>query len=176
MASQPMTLHRPEAKRPRAPWLWRGLGWLIRPWLGIRTEPSHPDQLLASDERPLVYLLERYGISNVLILEQACRGHGLQPPLLPMPGGYLRKWRSVLAVSRRDGIFRRPRNRTHSEGLAQLVNAVRMNPHLDIRIVPVSIFVGRAPARESGWFRVLFSENWSMVGRFRRLVGDPQRP
>jgi len=170
MASQPMTLHRPEAKRPRAPWLWRGLGWLIRPWLGIRTEPSHPDQLLASDERPLVYLLERYGISNVLILEQACRGHGLQPPLLPMPGGYLRKWRSVLAVSRRDGIFRRPRNRTHSEGLAQLVNAVRMNPHLDIRIVPVSIFVGRAPARESGWFRVLFSENWSMVGRFRRLL------
>lgn len=170
MASHPMTLHRPEAERPRAPWLWRGLGWLIRPWLGIRTEPSHPDQLLATDGRPLVYLLERYGISNVLILEQACRSHALQPPLMPMPGGYLRKWRSVLAVSRREGIFRRPRNRTHSEGLAQLVNAVRMNPNLDIRVVPVSIFVGRAPARESGWFRVLFSENWSMVGRFRRLL------
>ena len=37
-------------------------------------------------------------------------------------------------------------------------------------MVPVSIFVGRAPDRESGWFSVLFSENWVVVGRFRRLL------
>ena len=36
--------------------------------------------------------------------------------------------------------------------------------------MPVSIFVGRAPDRESGWFSVLFSENWVVVGRFRRLL------
>jgi glycerol-3-phosphate O-acyltransferase len=36
--------------------------------------------------------------------------------------------------------------------------------------VPVSIFVGRAPERSSGWFSVLFSENWIIVGRFRRLL------
>ncbi|EQD31816.1 Glycerol-3-phosphate O-acyltransferase [mine drainage metagenome] len=34
----------------------------------------------------------------------------------------------------------------------------------------MSIYVGRAPNRESGWFRVLFSENWAVVGRFRRLL------
>ena len=36
--------------------------------------------------------------------------------------------------------------------------------------MPVSIFVGRAPDRSSGWFSVLFSENWTLVGRFRRLL------
>ena len=47
---------------------------------------------------------------------------------------------------------------------------VRAEADFDVRLVPVSIFVGRAPQRESGWFSVLFSENWVVVGRFRRLL------
>jgi glycerol-3-phosphate O-acyltransferase len=39
-----------------------------------------------------------------------------------------------------------------------------------VQLVPVSIFVGRAPDRNNGWFSVLFSENWTLVGRFRRLL------
>ena len=37
-------------------------------------------------------------------------------------------------------------------------------------MVPVSIFVGHAPNRSRGRFSVLFSENWAIVGRFRRLL------
>jgi glycerol-3-phosphate O-acyltransferase len=48
--------------------------------------------------------------------------------------------------------------------------AHRLYPDQDVQLVPVSIFVGRAPARQSGWFSVLFSENWALVGRFRRLL------
>ena len=44
------------------------------------------------------------------------------------------------------------------------------DPSVRIRLVPVSIFVGRAPSRNNGWFSVLFSENWTIVGRFRRLL------
>ncbi len=172
MAIHPMSMPGAAVPEARAPFLWRILGALIRPWLKIKTEPPQPEQRLESSDAPVVYLLERYGLSNALILEEACRQHQLPPPLLPMPGGYLRKQRSLLALSRREGSgwFGRPRNRTHSEGLAQLVAAVRANPNLDVRVVPVSIFVGRAPARESGWFSVLFSENWAMVGRFRRFL------
>jgi glycerol-3-phosphate O-acyltransferase len=54
--------------------------------------------------------------------------------------------------------------------LRQLVRSLEGMPDRDIQIVPVSIYVGRAPSRDSGWFRVLFSENWVMVGRFRRLL------
>ncbi len=46
-----------------------------------------------------------------------------------------------------------------------------MRDDLDVHLVPVSIFVGRAPDKQSGWFAVLFSENWALVGRFRRLLG-----
>ncbi|MBK8283699.1 MAG: glycerol-3-phosphate 1-O-acyltransferase PlsB [Ahniella sp.] len=156
----------------RAPWLWRVVAALTRPWLKIRTEPPEPGLLLKARQTPVVYLLERYGISNAVILEEACREHLLPPPLMPMPGGLMHKSRALLALSRRDGLwFRRPRNRTHSSGLSQIVAALRADPNLDVHVVPVSIFVGRAPASESGWFRVLFAENWNMVGRFRRLLG-----
>ncbi len=172
MSTQPIIFPSAPVHEVRAPFLWRIMGALIRPWLKIKIEPPQAEQRLAHSDAPVVYLLERYGMSNALILEEACRQQHLPPPLLPMPGGYLSKQRSLLALSRREGslLFGRPRNRTHSEGLAQLVAAMRANPTLDVRVVPVSIFVGRAPARESGWFSVLFSENWAMVGRFRRLL------
>lgn len=155
----------------RGPWFYRLVGALLRPWLKIKTEPPDPATALPADTTPVVYMLERYGVSNALILEEACRAHGLPAPLMPMPGGHLRKNRALLALSRRDGaFFRRPRTLTHSEGLSQLLAAVAADPNLEIKLVPVSIFVGRAPTRTAGWFSVLFSENWVVVGRFRRLL------
>src|SRR4030095_15394332 len=83
----------------------------------------------------------------------------------------LNKQRAMFALSRRDGwLFRKPRSRTHSETLALLLEAVRANPDGDVQLIPVAILVGRAPDRQTGWFRVLFSENWVVVGRFRRLL------
>jgi len=91
--------------------------------------------------------------------------------LRPFEFAGLRRQRAMFALSRRDGwLFGRPRSRTHSETLAQLLEVVRANPELDMQLIPVSILVGRAPDRQSGWFRVLFSENWVVVGRFRRLI------
>jgi glycerol-3-phosphate O-acyltransferase len=155
----------------RAPWLYRVLGELLRPWIRLKTDPDDPRTVLNASGAPVVYMLERYGLSNALILEEAARAVGLPPPLQPVPGGLLEKGRAVLALSRRGGrLFGRPRAITHSEGLARLLKAVAADPSLDVQVVPVSIFVGRAPARATGWFRVLFSENWVVVGRFRRLL------
>ena len=152
-------------------WLFRLLGRLIEPWLAIRREPPGAGDELVLPELPVCYAIERYGLSNVLILEQACREAGLPSPLVAMPGDMAGQGRAVVALSRRLGFwFGRPRNRTHSEGLANLVAALEADPALDVQIVPVSIFVGRAPDRQSGWFRVLFAENWAMVGRFRRFL------
>jgi len=54
--------------------------------------------------------------------------------------------------------------------LARLLEAHRAAPALDVQLVPVSIFIGRAPDKNNSWFSVLFSENWTLVGRFRRLL------
>ena len=152
-------------------WLFRLLGKVIAPWLAIRREPSGPDAGLVLPQLPVCYAIEQYGLSNVLILEQSCRDAGLPSPLVAMPTNMAGQGRAVVALSRRLGFwFGRPRNRTHSEGLANLFAALQADPSLDVQVVPVSIFVGRAPDRQSGWFRVLFAENWAIVGRFRRFL------
>lgn len=160
-------------KRP----LWaRVLGGLLGPWIGLKTEPADPERFV--DGRPVCYVLEDYGLSNALILERACRQAGLPSPLQPLPGDPLGRKRAYVALSRRNagstlGALapgKRPPKKTHSESLARLLDAHREDPALDVLLVPVSIFVGRSPDKASGWFSVLFSENWALVGRFRRLL------
>ncbi|HMM56005.1 MAG TPA: glycerol-3-phosphate 1-O-acyltransferase PlsB [Rudaea sp.] len=155
---------------PRAAWWLRACGRVLEPWLTIRREPQDVRAVIDA-AKPVIYVTERYGLSDTLILEQACREAGLPEPLQPLQLGALRRPRSMFALARRAGwLYRRARPRTHSQTLAQLLDALRADPQLDAQLVPVSIFVGRAPDRQSGWFRVLFSENWVVVGRFRRLL------
>ncbi len=158
------------SRHPRPAWPLRFFGWLLEPWVRLRIDPERPLQGI-DDERPICYVVERYGLSTALILHRVCRESGLPSPLVAMRGGHLSRRRALLAVSRRQGFwFGRPRTRTHSQGLAELIDAASVDAELDVQLVPVSIFVGRAPTRSSGWFRVLFSENWAVVGRFRRLM------
>ena len=156
----------------RRPWWARLLGRLVEPWLGLKIEPEHPGQY--NDGRPAVYVLEDYGLSNALILDKACRDAGLPSPLVPLPGDPTKRKRAYVALSRRSSnnalIPEQRGAKTHSDSLAKLLQAHRDNPALDVHLVPVSIFVGRAPERQSGWFAVLFSENWALVGGFRRLL------
>ncbi|GAB3346074.1 glycerol-3-phosphate 1-O-acyltransferase PlsB [Lysobacter tyrosinilyticus] len=179
--------------RPPAPGrrpLWaRLLGWLLEPWVELNIEPASPaDHVAALGGRPVCYVLEDYGVSNALILERACRQAGLPTPLQQLPGDPLGRKRAYLALSRRNvstlapladtitdtitgtKTSTPPSAKTHSGSLARLLEAHRKHPELDVQLVPVSIFVGRAPDKSSGWFSVLFSENWTLVGRFRRLL------
>ena len=162
----------PPASRP----LWaRLLGKLIEPWIELKLEPEDPAAF--DDGRPVCYVLEDYGLSNALILDRACEEAGLPSPLTPLPGDPLGRKRAYVALSRRNantlaalGLAPGPEHKTHSGSLARLLQAHRDDPGLDVQLVPVSIFVGRAPDKQSGWFSVLFSENWTLVGRFRRLL------
>ncbi len=158
------------AEPARGPALLNILGALLRPWIRIRREPREPRELLPDDERPTVYVVERYGLSDSLILEQACREAGLPSPYEAARHVPIKRTRAIVAVTPRPRLFRRRAHPSRSETLSRLAEVVRADPSADVRLVPVSIFVGRAPDRESGWFRVLFAENWVVVGRFRRLL------
>ncbi len=163
-----MTTAADSPARPRAPWWFNLAGQLLQPWVRIRRDPAEPATLLRAGV-PVCYVIERDGFSDALILQRACREAGLPNPMRPLAG--TRRRRSVFALARRDGsLLGRNRKRNPNEALRQLVHSLEGLPDSDIQIMPVSIYVGRAPSRDSGWFRVLFSENWVMVGRFRRML------
>jgi len=166
----------PQSAAKHRPWWARLLGQLMAPWVSLTIEPKTPAEHIAEEwnGRPVCYVLEDYGLSNALILERACIESGLPSPLQPLPGDPLGRKRAYVALSRRNAGTLAPSGppsaKTHSGSLARLLDAHRADPALDVQLVPVSIFVGRAPDRSSGWFSVLFSENWTLVGRFRRLL------
>ena len=179
-AELPVVPPAPVPVRARRPWWAKLLGRLLAPWIALKIEPQAPAQFVAGG--PLCYVLEAYGLSNALILERACAEAGLPSPLLPLPGDPLGRKRAYVALSRRNVgnalnlaanlVADKPPApvKSHSGALARLLEAHRADPALDVQLVPVSIFVGRAPDKNSGWFAVLFSENWTLVGRFRRLL------
>ncbi len=159
-----------EHHRAHRPPLWaRLLSALQKPWLRLRIE--QPDADAGFDpSRPWCYVLEREGSSYQLILDRACRESGLPGPFVPQPG--LDRSRSTLYVSRRRRVpfVRRDRAVADTAELDVLVQRAASDPDFDCQLVPVSIFVGRAPDRSTGWFRVLFSEHWAVTGWFHRLL------
>ena len=175
IAPAPLAPPHVTAARARRPWWVKLLGKILEPWITLKLEPQSLQQYV--DQRPVCYVLEDYGLSNALILDRACREAGLPSPLRPLPGDPLGRKRAYVALSRRSAgsalslpTGKAQPAKTHSESLARLIEAHRTDPALDVQLVPVSIFVGRAPDKNSGWFSVLFSENWTLVGRFRRLL------
>ncbi|MDX1550113.1 MAG: glycerol-3-phosphate 1-O-acyltransferase, partial [Lysobacter spongiicola] len=186
-AEEPLPAPPPGPGRPPTsevearPWWARLLGRVLSPWVSLTLEPAEPAEFAPGLlDKPVCYVIEHYGLSNALILDRACRETGLPSPLRELPGNPLGRQRAYVALSRRNVSTLAPlqqslgtsppASKTHSGSLARLLEAHREDPALDVQLVPVSIFVGRAPDKSSGWFSVLFSENWAIVGRFRRLL------
>ncbi|MGB8378833.1 MAG: glycerol-3-phosphate 1-O-acyltransferase PlsB, partial [Rhodanobacteraceae bacterium] len=155
--------------RARAPIWARTLGAMLRPWIRIRRDAQNAGPEPTDDPWPIVYVIERPGLSDHLILDQACSEDGLPSPYAARARLPIKRRRAVVGVSLRPRWFDRRRSEP-AETLRRLIEWVRAETARDVRLLPASIFVGRAPDRESGWFRVLFAENWVVVGRFRRLL------
>jgi|CXWL01.1.fsa_nt_gi glycerol-3-phosphate O-acyltransferase len=170
-------LPRNESLTVRAPWFRRAqvalAEWVLRPFLKLARITPEADRPPFDPTRPVCYVLDRNGLSNLAILDRACREAGWPRPIDPLPlAGSTRPPRSVFALEKRVGwLFNRRRTFSdRTERLERLLSAIRRDPEANVQLVPVSIFVGRAPDRSAGWFKVLFSENWVVVGRFRRLL------
>ncbi len=148
-------------------WALRGV---LRVFVRASVVPEDAFVRLHGRARPLLYVLEERSVSDLLALEQACMDGGLRRPGKRLKLRELRLQRSVVAMERRAGVLRRRANRRTPAELASAVAAAGMDPALELDIVPVSVYWGRAPQRERSWLRLVLSENWALVGPFRRLL------
>lgn len=147
---------------------------LLRDILNLWVKPrikADPDGNTGSNgDRPVCYVMDSYALSSVLILDKYCERQNLARPLLPLTIVDDGPLRSYAVLKRLKGIlFRSPDPRRHSKMLQLLIEKSWANPELDIQVVPVTILVGQRPSKESGLTRVIFTENWEIGGRLRRL-------
>jgi len=148
--------------------LWRRvLHW----WVRATVLPEDLDELDIGTGPPVFYMLDNYAFTSLLILDQICLEKRWQRPAEVFSHGNLELPRAYGASRRYRGFFvRRPKRRRHSEMIQRLLAAIHEGRIEDVRIVPVTVLIGRAPEKEQSIAKILFSENWDLGGRVRRFL------
>lgn len=146
-------------------------------WVRARPLPEPLDDLGIDPAKPVCYAIDSFALSTLLILDQTCEELGLPRPVDPLQLKAASEPRSYLALRRKQGlIIRRDQARTHSQMLERLIRhaageSKKGAEPAELQLVPVTVLVGRAPDKETGLAKILFSESWEIAGRLRRLLG-----
>jgi len=140
----------------------------ISAWARPHVLPEDLRQRYAQHPRPICYALERRSVADLVALEKVAQANGLPEPRQalrpPLPA------QSMFFLERRTGFWGDRIDRRIGATLRELVAAAAKDPALDVDLIPVNVFWGRAPDKAGSWLRVLLAENWDRVGRFRRLL------
>lgn len=145
------------------------LSRIVSLWVKPDVLPETPGSLIDSD-KPILYILEVGGIADRTALQIACKKYGLPPPGNSLTFGSATINSSVDVLKRRQGVIFRKHRMVRSRTLAKIVQAGVEADCAELQIVPVSIYWGRAPDKESSFWRLLFTENWQFASRTRKLI------
>ena len=156
---------------------WFGLDrlafFLIRIFLRLCTRanalPGNVDDLQLAPNTPVVYVLRERSASDAAAADQSARRLGLSSALGGLTLGQTRLRHSYFQLYRRQFGNRRQRSPISPPRLEKLVAALRATPGADVQLVPVSVFWGRRPEKESSFWRLLFSDNWSPAGFIKKF-------
>src|SRR3984957_16088311 len=151
---------------------WR---WSVRKVLGlwVRTaiKPDDAAAAIAARPRPVCYVVERKSQTDLAVLSMVCTQLSLPGPEPRLPLGERRADKASFALIRPAGLFTTRHASRAARYLIQLIGAAAAHPQFDVDLVPVAIFWGRAPHKEASLWRLLFAEDWVLVGRFRKVLG-----
>jgi glycerol-3-phosphate O-acyltransferase len=92
---------------------------------------------------------------------------------LPRPGKRLvpqsRELRSFFYLTQPLGFWDERLDRRPPASLVQLVRTLGVHPDIDVDLVPVAVYWGRAPQKEGSFFRLLLAEDWALTSRIRKF-------
>ena len=148
------------------------MNWLLHRvlaiWVRYRVLPEDIP-VRQSRAAAICYVLERRSVTDLAILQRAC-----VQLRLPRPRKRLLRdssdLRSYFYLSRPRGFWDERLDRRPPPQLEQMLAALDADPGLDIDLVPVAVYWGRAPQREASWFRLLLVENWALTSRARKFL------
>jgi glycerol-3-phosphate O-acyltransferase len=150
-------------------WRW-SVRKLLGLWVRVTIKPDDAVAAIASRPRPVCYVLERESQTDFAVLSGVCAQHNLPRPARRLIMGEKRADRAYFELQRRPSLFSTRNAARAPRYLVQLIAAAAAYPQFDVDLVPVAIFWGRAPHKEVSWWRLLFTEDWILVGRFRKFL------
>lgn len=122
---------------------------------------------IINPQQPVIYALLQPALSDLAILDLECAKLGMPRPFSKQP------WHSH--SGNQSYFYLRPGSqwidRKHSSYIAPLLRQlVEQVDTQQVQIVPVSIFWGQFPGRETSIWKLLLADNWAVSGRLRRLL------
>ncbi len=150
------------------------MNWLLHRllalWVRFKILPEEDiASRLQSRAAPICYVLERRSVTDLAVLQSACVRLKLPRPRKRLFGGS-GDLRSFFYLSRPRGFWDERLDRRPPRELGQMLAALDADPSLDVDLVPVAVYWGRAPQREGSWFRLLLVENWALTSRARKFL------
>jgi glycerol-3-phosphate O-acyltransferase len=139
---------------------------LVRPAIA----PEDVRTRLGGRSRLTLYVQEERSFSDAVAITIACRSQGLRHPLKRMRSGDFSLAQSMVELERPRGVLRKRPDRRQPPKLGRAVAAVTARTDLDIDVVPVAVYWGRSPHRVHSIWDLMLSEDWALVGPFRRLI------
>jgi glycerol-3-phosphate O-acyltransferase len=149
--------------------LWL-LTQLMSLWVRPRAVPADEAERLRGRGRRVLYVFEHRSLSDLVAVAIVCRGLGLPSPARRFQLGAVREPRAALFLERTRGWIRKRSDRRVPARLVRLFGTAVAAGDDHVDLLPVAVFWGRAPRIERSWFRLMFSEDWALVGKFRRCM------
>jgi glycerol-3-phosphate O-acyltransferase len=150
---------------------WR---WSVRKilglWVRVTIKPDDAVAAIAARPRPVCYVLERESHTDFAVLNNVCAAHNLPRPSRRLMMGEKRADRAYFELMRHPRLFGGRKAARAPRYLVRLIDAAAAHPQFEVDLVPVAIFWGRAPHKEMSWWRLPFTEDWILVGRFRKFL------
>ncbi|MCB1582016.1 MAG: glycerol-3-phosphate 1-O-acyltransferase PlsB [Xanthomonadales bacterium] len=140
-------------------------------YLRVKVEysPNKLNSLDINPDVPFIYVLSSEStVSRSILWEEINRGN------LPKPFKLENEFnlkKSILASEKTVGLWNRKSDYKEFEGqLTDLIQQIKQDPQKELQLIPIAVFLGRAPKKNHGIFKVLFSEKWGITGRFRKFI------
>ena len=143
---------------------------LMSLWVRPKAVPVDQAETLRGRGRRVLFVFERTSLADLVAVAIVCRSLGLPSPARRFVLGAVREPRAALFLERTRGWIRKRPDRRVPARLVRLFGTALAAGDDHVDLVPVAVFWGRAPRIERSWLRLMFSEDWALVGKSRRLL------
>ncbi|MGA4637248.1 glycerol-3-phosphate 1-O-acyltransferase PlsB [Pseudomonas solani] len=143
---------------------------LLYLWVRSETINQSAFTLKLDRSKPVLYVLQQPSASDLAVVDRECTKAGLPRPVLPVAVGDTLEPAAFFYLTPEPGWFGGQDKRGTSPTLVRVLDAIQQHAVDDAQIIPVTVFWGQSPDRETSPWKLLFADSWAVTGRLRKLV------
>lgn len=138
-------------------------------WVKIGENPHHTDLEHIKQAKHCVYVLEHQSTADALVVDHQLQKLGLPGLHKQLTLTPTQDEKALLTVHPRKSVLRR-HHQSITPRIQAFIDYLTVNPEEEILLVPIALYWGRAANTKSTILTALLSSNWTVVGRFRKLL------